>query len=227
MHKILIATIAIIPLASCSTNEFDARIAEAEEAAYAASFKSAYKPIVLWKLDGEVRCTEEQKESDRCGITAYNTNVSRPLPKRSHSTSAENISAIGSVGSKILQAFTPLGLAIQTVKLVDSVGKNAGGNTSNTNSGNSSEANVSAITGDKDASMVSTETVSGIKSEGAVDQSQRSQTNPVTTDSSSIVNTDSNDSIVTTDSNDSTTTDAVTYAEPEVTLETDDNGIIK
>ena len=184
-----------LTISACATNEFDAQIAQAEasieiqkEKSYTKSIASANKSKVLWEIKGEVICSKQQKLTGNCGVVAYNPSSNSVAPEREDST-ADVINAVGDGIIGTAQAFMPWMLAAEAVKLADSVGRSAGGNTTNNDSYNAhTEANVS-----------SAETVSGTKVTGNYDSS--------TTDNNSMNNSNNTDNNSMNDSNNSSTTD--------------------
>ena len=190
MKKLLSTTLLIsaLALSACATNEHDAAIAESaasiertKELAYAEGIKAANTPKKLWEIKGEVRCTPEQITNDDCGVISYNANAQSIAPQRDKNW-VDGVEAVGNTIVRGAEALTPIMLAKEVKNIVKEVGKSAGGNTTNTNSGNShSEQNTSIAKNagadllddgsTKDASVKTsnTEDVSGTKVTGNYD----------------------------------------------------------
>lgn len=207
--KIFTILLLILITTACATNEFDARMAEAEasiertkEESYAKGIEAANQPKVLVRIDGEIRCSQEMIAAQKCGTTFYNPDIQSVAPQRDKNW-VDGVTAIGNTFVRGVEALTPIALAREVTSIVDTVGKNAGGNISNVDSGNTHTEQNSTTTktaqGDlldaassKDLSdnsvVTNTETVGNDKIIGNSDRTDNS-----INDSQNPINTDSND----------------------------------
>jgi len=191
MKNIIFAILAMVFLAACASNKFDAQIARAEasieiekERSYAESIKYANQPKLLWEIKGEVICTEQQKSTNDCGVKSYNASARSVAPERDENW-VDGVREFRIGITDTIDKAMPWALAHETRKLVTDISANSGHNTTttNTDSYNShSEANQA------NQKTENTETVSGIKAGNDVDQSQQNQNNPI----SNATNTDDN-----------------------------------
>ena len=191
----ILAALLSVTLISCATNEFDARIVEAEEKSYQSGIESANKAKPLIEIKGEFShmCTAEEKATGNCSFTVFNPSTKSIAPQRKESTS---VALIREVKETVL-GIAPIAGDILVVKefgkMVDNAGKNSGDHTTISDSGNthseSNQANQSTINTSTDTSTETfTETVGGDKAGGDINNSQQNQANPVNTET----NTDDN-----------------------------------
>lgn len=188
--KMITLTVAVLSLAACATNEYDAAIAGAEasieinkELAYAKGIASANTPKPLVEIKGEVRCSDKQILDNLCGVIFFNPNARSIAPHRDKNW-VDGVEAVGNTLVRGAEALTPIVLAKEVTNIVKEVGKSSGGNTTNTNSGNShteQKTNIAKTSGgdllddgsSKDASTISsvanTEDISGTKVAGNLD----------------------------------------------------------
>ena len=199
----VIAMAVLLLLPACATNEWDAKIEEA----YAKAVVESNKPKIYAEIDCPSGCTS----------TVY-----LPTDQITLERAKGNVEAATDGLVNLVTALTPYGLAREARKLTTDVATVIAGSAGDTITGSyNSEANVQTEAVDNTSSIVTTtETISGIKAGGDVDQSQHSPvtstvTTPSTTTTTNTTNTDNSVTAPVTDSNNSTEVPVVPE-EPEV-----------
>jgi len=222
--KIVVICFLLAIVTGCATNQYDAQIAIAEanvevarENAYATGIEAANKERILVRIDGELVCSPERKLSGNCGVTFYDNTTARVIPQRDKNW-VDGVQVVGDTLVGGLKAATPLLLAKEVTNIVSAVGKSAGGNVTNTDSGNShSEANKTAGNDLVDgASSYDASTSSTSSTVEDISGTKISTEGDVKLNSDNPTSTDSHDDSSTTDSNDNSST-TTTTTEPETT----------
>jgi hypothetical protein len=214
--KVLYPVLIVGILSACEANEFDAKIEIAKasiliekEKAYARSIASANQPKELFSLMGEIKCSDAQVASGRCGVIVYNPNSRSVVPERDKNW-VDGVEAVGNTLVGTLKAATPFLLAKEVTSIVGAVGANAGGNTTNTDSYNQANSTKTAGGELADAGSTIDRSVSSV----ATDESDNSSiASTDSNDNNSVVNTDDNSIVNNTDDN-------------SINTNTDDNSVV-